>query len=180
MHSKGNYRQGEKTTLRMGENNSKWNNWQRINLQNIQAAHIPEKQTTQSKIGGKDLNRHFFKEDTQVANKHMKRCSTFIIIKAMQIKSTIGYHLTPIRMPLIKKSISNNAGKGVEKREHSCTVGGNVNWDSCYWRLYGNSLKTRNNTTIWASNPTLRHIPWRNQNERNMYPIIHCNTIHNS
>ena len=38
LHSKGNYKQGEKTTLRMEENNSKWNNWQRINFQNIQAA----------------------------------------------------------------------------------------------------------------------------------------------
>ena len=39
LHSKGNYKQGEKTTLRIGENNSKWKNWQRINFQNIQAAH---------------------------------------------------------------------------------------------------------------------------------------------
>ena len=39
MHSKGNYKQDEKTTLRMGENNSKGKNWQRINFQNIQAAH---------------------------------------------------------------------------------------------------------------------------------------------
>ena len=42
MHSKGNYKQGEKTTPRMGGNNSKWNNWQRINFQNIQAAHATQ------------------------------------------------------------------------------------------------------------------------------------------
>ena len=46
----GNYKQGEKTTLRMGENNSKWNKWQQINFQNIQAAHMPEKQPSQ-KVG---------------------------------------------------------------------------------------------------------------------------------
>ena len=44
LHSKGIYNQGEKTTLRMGENNNKWNNWQRINFQNIQAAHINQYQ----------------------------------------------------------------------------------------------------------------------------------------
>ena len=42
MHSKGNYKQGEKTTLRMGENNNKWNNWQRVNFQNIQAIHTTQ------------------------------------------------------------------------------------------------------------------------------------------
>ena len=44
MHSEGNYKQGEKTAVRMGENNSKWNNWQRINLQNIQAAYTTQYQ----------------------------------------------------------------------------------------------------------------------------------------
>jgi len=58
------------------------------------------------------------------------------------------YHFTPVRMALIKKS-TNNVGEGVEKRECSCTVGGNVNLYSHYGRRYGDlKKKTRNKTTI--------------------------------
>ena len=54
-----------------------------------------------------DLNRYFTKEDTQMENKHMKRFSISLIIRELQIKTTVRYHLTLIRMVVIKKSTSN-------------------------------------------------------------------------
>ena len=64
-----------------------------------------------------DLNRHLFKEDIQVAGRHMKRCSTSLIMREMQMKTTMGCHLILIRVAIIKKSTNNKCWKGVLEKK---------------------------------------------------------------
>ena len=69
----------------------------------------------------------FQRRHTDIKKKHMKRCSISLTVREMKIKTTTWYHLTPVRMAIIKNLQIITAAEGVDNSEHSCAVGGNVN-----------------------------------------------------
>ena len=95
----------------------------------------------QLKKWAENLNIHFPKEDIKMANRYMQRGLVSQIIRDTQIETAIRYHFMCVRILLFKRQVITNIIGDVEKREHLCTIGGNINCCSHYGKQYGNSSK---------------------------------------